>query len=333
MSKPNFFNENRFRAFPFLAGDVGVGTPETGPISMLQLPDEWIVDCGFILGPESGFDVAEHAVWLERVERTGTMVTFEFRSDAPAIEDVPLIFVRMLSDPQYAIEHVESSGAVDGSVSDEGDGCREPLWSGYLVTGRLDSVSTYLGDGDAIVRSDNEARVEPALLQNQAGSIVNSFELANADRTRITVPDGCDEPSWPFETGSIFIAARCIQGDVRLKAGYNCLLTQDTTQNAITIAAGAGAGEGQPCDEVPLFDGESGPAGATNDLFEGGLLCNETVRSINGIGGPLFSFIAGLGVTIQTDPEANRIVVDYSMVGMALCWSSDASTVSESLSV
>ena len=55
MALPNFFNENINRSFPFQRATVGVDTPTSGTVTMLQLPDNFIADCGFILGPESGF--------------------------------------------------------------------------------------------------------------------------------------------------------------------------------------------------------------------------------------------------------------------------------------
>ena len=50
MALPNFFNENINRSFPFQRATVGVDTPTEGYPTMLQLPDNFIADCGFILG-------------------------------------------------------------------------------------------------------------------------------------------------------------------------------------------------------------------------------------------------------------------------------------------
>jgi hypothetical protein len=55
MSRPNFFNDNINRTFPFQLATTGVATPGTGAVTLLQLPDEFVADCGFIMGPESGF--------------------------------------------------------------------------------------------------------------------------------------------------------------------------------------------------------------------------------------------------------------------------------------
>ena len=62
MARPGFFNDNANRTFPFQKGTAGVGTPATGAVTMHQLPDGFVIDCGFIAGPESGFLRPAYAV-------------------------------------------------------------------------------------------------------------------------------------------------------------------------------------------------------------------------------------------------------------------------------
>lgn len=321
--KPNFYDDNRNRAFPFVKHTVGVATPSSGVVTMRQLPHDFIVDCGFVLGPESKYVDGVYTIYLNRVYRTGSTVNYEFASDCPSLIPFPLTFSRSLSDSNFAVEHVESPGV-------DADECREPLWSGYMVSGVMSSVAARLADGDSVTRATGDAVVEPALLQNLNNSLLSSVELANGDRTRITSPEGCSAITWPYQTGGIYLGARCIKGDIKLKPGYNCVITQNSANNTITLSAAQKAGEGQPCAEVPVFTGESPQNGSTNELLSGGPLCNETLRSINGIGGPLFSLLRGAGVSVIPDPENNRIVVDVNLSDLSICWS-DMSIISESI--
>jgi hypothetical protein len=335
MARPGWYNDNRNRAFPFILNTVGVKTPDTGLPTMRQLPDDFIVDCGFVMGPDSGFDAGVHSIWLTKVYRQGNDVFFEFASDAPMLFEKNLTFRRLISEEDYAVEHVEGEPFFDESESASVSlpaSCSEPLWSGYLISGIMANVAARLADGQEIVRQDGDAIVEPALIQNLNDTIVNSLEIANDDRTRATAPDNCPDLVWPHQTGVVFVNARCVQGDVRLKPGYNVVITQNDLANSITIGASVGAGEGQPCAEVPLFEGESPPLGATNNLLAGGPLCNETLRSFNGIGGANFTFLGGQGVSIVPDPENNCIKIDFNLIDMVLCVS-DFSEVSESVSV
>lgn len=329
--KPNFYNDNRNRAFPFLKNTVGSRTPTSGAVTMRQLPDDFIVDCGFTIGPESQFEEDEHSIYLYRIRRQGDLIYFEFASDCPSLYEQNLVFIRDIAEETYAAEFVDGPGPIDISISDsEGDECREPLWSGYLISGNMSSIAARLSSGEQIVRSTGDAIVEPALIQNLAGGLLNSLELANDDRTRVSSPDGCPDITWPHAVGLLFLGARCIQGEIRWKPGYNCLITQNSADNSLTIGAAQAAGEGEPCSEVPLFSSEQPPVGSNNSLLSGGSLCNETLRSINGIGGPIFNVIGGAGVSIVPDPEANRVTVDINMVDLAICWN-DVSVVSESL--
>lgn len=319
-----FYNENRNRAFPFLAGGVG----GTG-----QLPLDAIVDAGFVIGPEAVFDVLAHGVYLASVTRAGDVFYFRFASDCPTLYDRDLVFTRHLADPLYTFEDLDSEG-VYGSVSNsdfvmsyslsdslwdiEFDTCPTALWSGYLVTGDLAALGDLIPAGSTWTRAAGDARLEPALLYNQSGSLVASLNLANNDRTRATGPEDCEDPTWPYETGGVFIAATCLQGDLYFRPGYNCLLTQNTADNSLTITAARGAGEGEPCDPPELFPGEwlasGGGAG-----YDGGVTCNEGLRTINGLGGPAVQLLAGNGVSILPDPLNHRIVIDVNMRNMAVC--------------
>lgn len=330
MPQPNWYNDNANRAFPFEWRSVGVGVPESGPVTITQLPDDFIVDCGFTIGPASSYEEGVDYVYLSRIYRVGSEVYFEFKTSEASMADYPLTFIRSITDEEYSLEYLDSDNPSDrgsqASVSDSvGTACRLPFWSGYLVTGDMSSVAYRLADGESIVNSapvspsGNQALVEAALTDNLSKSIVSSFELANADRTRCTAPPGCPDPTWSFETGIIYESARCIQGAVKLKAGYNVSIGLTPSANTITLSAALNAGEGQPCEEVKLFPTESPPIGAENNLLEGGLLCNDVLRSINGLAGPAFKIKGGQGVSVLPDPDAHCVIIDVNLLNLDLC--------------
>jgi len=314
MARPNFFNDNVNRTFPFRQGTAGMNTPDVGTVTMLELPDQFIADCGFIMGPESGFDEKEHSVFLYRVELVGGTVVFEFRSDVDrgSKPQLSLTFTRNYGDPIYTTEFVEANQESE---------CDEPPWSGYLVTGDMNKIlERFSGGSTYILRSDNVAAVvEPALIQNLNGNQVVSLNLANTDRTRATKPIDCPSYQWSFTPQPIYVAHKCLQGDLRLRAGYNVSISQNTLSNTIQFSAILRAGLGEPCAEVKLFPAETPPIGSTNGLLGGDFYCNEVLRSINGIQGPSLTIFAGTGVGVIPDFDGNAIIVDINLADLSLC--------------
>lgn len=309
MPSPSFFNENENRAYPFTVG--GANPPE--PL---------VVDAGFVAGSKSRFETGTHAVRLAAVRRTGSVFFLDFVSDAPELYDVVLTFRREAGDGDFATEFVDSgggglsesslSGSASGSDVPRDDACDEPLWSGFVVTGRMAAYEALLpGDGETTFA----AAVEPALIQNLSESYVSRFGLANDDRTRATDPEDCFEPA--IETGTAtYVNAACLVGDVVFAPGYNANVRQGAPDNSITLGAAVGDGAGEHCAPVPVYPGETPDDGPR---------CNETIRSVNGLGGPQLTLLAGRGVTITSVPEDNRIVVGVNMSGLALCFDSVSS--------
>lgn len=337
MPRPNFFNDNINRTFPFRWKSVGINTPISGPVTMLELPDEFIADCGFIMGPESGFEEGIHSVFLYKITRVdANTITYEFQSDAPALSGYPLIFTRNASSPIYETEFAESdipaqpinSQSASNSNSFEVV-CGDPFWSGYLVTGPIEATFSRLAIGASITRANaTEALVEPALIQNLNDSQVVSLNLANADRTRALRPANCPPNQWPFPTGQIYVNYTCLQGNIKLQSGYNLSLSQSNTTNTIQFSAIVNAGAGQICEQLKLFPEETPPIGSPNNLLGGDFYCNEVLRTVNGIQGPNLQFFAGSGVAIVADTVNNKLIIDVNLLDLSLC---PYSTVSASI--
>ena len=185
MPKPGFFNDNENRAYPFLEGTAGVDTPATGPITLQQLPHDWIVDCGFTIGPDVKYNDALHVVGLHRIYRRGSMVYFEFTAVSVASQ-LRLTFVRSLDITGYATEYLDWSGPDDGSQSSPAPSvsntahCEMPNFTGFLVTGKMSNLDSYLADGDEISQDElTAAIVDPTLIQNQRKTAVSGLRMAS----------------------------------------------------------------------------------------------------------------------------------------------------------
>ena len=180
-------------------------------------------------------------------------------------------------------------------------------------------IAAAIADGASVTNAYQDGQVELALVQNLSGTAVFSLNVANADRTRVSGADGCDNPEWPFTTGKVYESARCLTGDVRFKEGYNISITTNPVTNTIIFSPIVGAGDGEPCQEVKLFPEETPPIDATNNLLEGGFLCNQLIRAVNGLGGPVLNIVAGNGVSITPDPDNCTLVIDVNLNDLDLC--------------
>lgn len=331
MARPNFFNENANRTFPFKNKTAGIETPDSGTFTMRQLPDDVIVDCGFIMGPESGYVEGVHSIFLYKISKVSSVqINYEFRCDAPSLVDAPLIFAREITPEEYVTSFQESdipeylpisqSASISLSTSEADIVCGEPFWSGYLVTGSVSSLSGRMSLGNIITRSsDEETIVEEGLIQNLDQSQAVSINIANSDRTRALTPADCPDNEWPYTTGEIFVTAECLQGDIVFTPGYNLSLAQIDSSTTIRFGAVLNAGAGTPCEELKLFPAETPPIGSSNNLLEGDFYCNETLRTINGLQGPNFVFFAGNGVAITVDAATNTVEVDVNLVSLSVC--------------
>lgn len=308
MANAGFYNANEHRAYPLT--DV--------PVAAIPLPDPTLVDFGCVVGLRAGFVDGRDRVWLYRVARAGGTVAFEFRSDAPVLAGRALAFERQLGDPEYALSFATDAGAGGSSSSLPGGDCvDDPLLEGFLVTGDLAPVFAALADGEEWVDADGAQPVEPALLQNLARTYVRQVSLANQPRTTVDPPDGCSASSAVPDDGAVRVAAACLTGALKFKEGYNCAIRVARQDNSVTIAGAVGAGEGEACEEVPAYPGETPPPGS--GLLTGGPACDEVLKSINGVGGRVVRLQAGDGVRVAPGDAPNTLVIEADLRGMALC--------------
>lgn len=324
MSQPGFYNDNQNRDYPFvprvrpLTGASGFDPEADGDLAVL--PQGLLLDCGIIMGLEARFDEsAGHTTYLHSISRTGNDVTFSLRTTAPLADGYELVFVCDVNDPPYTIHRNEATSFAPELLDPVGCG-EQPRWSGFLVVGDLAGPDVP-GDGQTIVFIPNLWQLEPARIQNLMQSYAAGISLANHPRLTVTPFAGCESSvgsEEPDEALDVILQATCLTGRLIWKEGFNCVIRQDVGNNAIVIGAGVGAGAGQPCEEIPLFDEESPPDGG--ELLSGGPTCNDVVRAINGVSGRDISLLAGPGFRIQPDEEnPHKLIVSFNAGDFAQC--------------
>jgi hypothetical protein len=219
MPRPGFYNDNEYRAYPFIYSPDDPLTP---------LPTSAIVDCGIIMGLDANFNDATDSVWLQSVARAGSNFVFTLATSAVPAK---LIFVVPAANDEWVINHSQSSVAALVCA-------QEPIWEGFLVTGPLKTLRDNLSVGSTLSFDQDVYTLEPGCIQNLNKAYLRSISVGNY--SRVTVPE-CGEAS-TNTTRSIVANAQCLKGDIRLKEGYNCQITQTDRVNEITVTAYKGAG-------------------------------------------------------------------------------------------
>lgn len=319
MATVNWLNDNENISYPFLKGTVGQDPTDFAGL-ITSLPKSAVVDAGFLLSPQAGYEEGEHNIWLHQVTRSGDLFLFDFRSDAPGLVGWQLRFTRDISAARFATEYVDAevpeiSASSLSSLSD----CNldELLWTGFMISGRLDALAELLPGDGALDGSAATAIVEPTLLRNLGGSYIRTISLANMDRTRAETPEGCRPLCWEHPTGGIYIAKDCITGKIFFREGFNLTIQQNNTNRSLTFNASVGAGMGEVCEQPALFPAETPPGLGT--LYDGSPACDEVIRSINGVGGRVVKLAAGKGVTLFVDSFNSRLVLDVDLHDLAAC--------------
>jgi hypothetical protein len=174
MARPGFFNENINRDYPFLHDWFdGFKLLDTDPDSptyqecvetqlnglapdwrVRDLPDFAIADFGCVMGVESGYIEGIHSVWLQQVRRKGSMISFEFHSDAPGLDGRALIFDRDITSSDFVTESVEDVKATDEALYNW-PACSDNDYDTDLPTDAGDSGSPSSSSSVAAILADD----------------------------------------------------------------------------------------------------------------------------------------------------------------------------------
>lgn len=337
MSLQPFYGDNEHRDYPFITrtepldyvvDDIEGESSSESLGEVATLSQELIVDFGAIMEVDSEYLNGEHDyVYLHRIDRSGSVFSFAFRTTAAGARHEECVFDRDLtSAEEFAVEWVESrvvTGDSSGSSDAVTDPCSDsPKWRAFLVTGALDDLLELLAV-DGVVRFPRGLwRVEPARIQSLAGTYVRSINLANLPRRIVTPPTGCGDPY--AQDDAPIVAAECITGDIRFTEGYNAVIRQESQNGALVFGAAVGAGVGEPCEEVPLYSSESSPDDGS--YLTGGPGCDQILRTINGVSARNLVIRPGFGVLIAPATDAdNTLVIATDDTVLAACRESSSS--------
>lgn len=306
---PGWFNDNKNRTYPFVDQDDG-----------LPFPNSAIVDFGCLITQNVTFG-EQDVVYLDNIFRNPSYFVFSFRITSPEFGGRKLVFTVPSNADDYLTTRSGSDvGDSSSSESISSPDCPYyPEWEGYLVTGTMADLRDVLSIGSTIYGSQERSPVEPALVQNLGHSLVRSINLANKERTKATAPQDCPEYD-PVDTEHNYVSARCLYGDVKFREGYNCSIRQSASTNSLQFSGGVGAGAGEAFDEVPLYPGEVPEGGQM--LLTRGPRCEDTVKTINGVGGAHLNLDEGLGVSIYPGSEEGQLIIDFDLLGTTMCPSS-----------
>jgi len=305
---PGFYAGNALIAHPFLSDPA----PTLAfPGGAAPLPPSAVVDFRATVEPEGGYRPALHRAALASISRAGGVLTFEFRSDAPGLAGTALRFRASEAEAEWTT--LEADAELDaGGPAPAGPCGGAPLWSGLMAVGPLGPILALLPDGG---RAEGEVRVEPALAGPRPGGSTRAIAVGNLDRTRWTSAPDADSGAVP---PLVVVAAGCLTGDVRIRAGRNATIRQDASAGTIELGASVGAGEGEPCGEVPLHPGEAPPEGSP--FLSGGPSCRGLITSISGAEGRAIRAVGRSGVTVSVDPDApHRLLVGPASSGALGC--------------
>lgn len=188
MSKLNFYNDNMFRAYPFVR-DTEINSDALNAA---------VVDAGFILAPEVLYDSNLDRIFLDSVMLSGSAIIFSFKFDRNCSDDRPntdgVAFMQNIDarefTPAIMLENnINLCTNTFGPSNFIPVGYAEPptetistnICDGFLITGNLLPLAAALAAG-ANPLGGKPLEVEPARIQNLNKSRVTTVCVANVKR-------------------------------------------------------------------------------------------------------------------------------------------------------
>jgi hypothetical protein len=191
MSKLGFYNDNMFRAYPFV---------RENPIANEAAVDAAIVDAGFILGPEVRYNSNTDKIFLSMVSYEGGSIIFGFsilRQCAGEYTDYGgIVFSQNAFAPEFSPARLEAE-TTKLCINKFGDKDHPPapttqveidevikdtVIDGFLITGNLETLRGLLAGGGTLSIG---YRLEPARVQNLNNTRVSSICVSNVKRVVI----------------------------------------------------------------------------------------------------------------------------------------------------
>lgn len=314
MPQTEFERGNLARAYPLI---------DNAQIELNPL----IADLSVTVRPAAGFRHGQHQMYLFAVgpltpeQATALNVVgmtrfIAFTSSAPGIRSEALLFVYTDEEERYAVisgvkRHIAQVLTVLFNVAPQtvsSDGIDK--WEGYLTLGDTDATPD---DAVWVVPS---LPVEPARITHTVEAVATPgiTYIYNQALTQYAAPNGCQDISEPplFSSGEYVQSCAPIVGEFRIAGGHSTSISQNTPARTITVSADGSSGElGGICEPLPLVDDASDEDTA--------IRCDEVLRSINGISGPVINVTPLSSVEIGRYPDQHRLIVAPIGIDAANC--------------
>lgn len=291
MADMDFYNRNLYRNYPFSDESLRRAWPVTA------VNRGALLDIGIVFLPNAEFDLSndEHRVLPAVIGANSDIGLYVYAPDA-AVDGISFgVYPGSDISWQRSTFAIASGGVTYGF--------------GWLVHGEPQVGSTsyaaYIASAPLTLPG-----IELRCIQVLDGHYINKFIVANEPRT--VVPSnrhGMSSSSivasgdYPFAPGG-----EKVQGDVRFREGYNCHISVISRNNAMRFSARRGAGDGEPCTEVPRTYAELDKA-ARDEYLDQATRCHEGISNINGVEADVsgnFKIQGGRGVEV-TSPSDHTI--------------------------
>lgn len=338
MPQTEWLTLNKNRRYPFVTSAAfDVDTAQDFPDNAA------IVDAGFTAGIDSNFEPGRDQVYLDEWRITSDTIYISFRiAYGAAASYEPFQCYRWT----FAFSRSAEFGATSYSIPERRTG---QLGDGIDPNPSLGFAFLTIGDVAALVAAMGETagffvyspKIEPALVQTQHAMFVKNIKVANEPRpcppscpcdessssssessqapiasssSSSSSAGECTDPLPPEPTqAAVPIATTLPDGifidAVKLKEGYNCLITVDG--NLIQVGAGVDQGEGMQCEDLRMnADGSFS--------FESCVVCGDLLYAVNGQGFDVegLQLIGQKGVVIDPEPDNHRVIVRFEEEGI-----------------
>lgn len=315
MATTDWFVDNGARAYPFLSS--ALDAPAVHSLAA-RMPLDTVLDAQVIFGVDFAYDAATYTVWLYSVERVGAdELTFTWRVTAPA-DDILGGYAYEVVNTITVDGTIQESRSDINPITDESPCGTTTTWEMQLIFGPMtpESLDSWIEPDETIISDPDELAIEPGCVQSLYAHYSRAVALSNAGRTRATADNG-DDLTWLVPEQPYYTAADCLDGAIRFVDGHNAAVDINATSNSITLNARVGAGAGEACEEIARYDGDIPPA--ERDTLDGGLRCNEVLRSFNGLPGRSVVIQAGDGVRVDARPDEHKLVITVGVSSSAGC--------------
>ena len=324
----NFYNENEFRAYPFLDS-------QGNPGDLILLPHNVVLDAKFTLVASEAD--SESSVSLARVVFTPpNQITLTFQVGAFLAE---IVWEQSLSgierrETAYDVIDLSDSGSVTVKNSSGTVAHANTVVEGYVVMGTLADMPHAFGN------REGSLALEPGNVVLPPAPSVLSVSVGNKNRTRATYPIYCEGDAtgakesdksienplkWPSgmnpdaaywmqhqDLGTMLFSQefldslRIISGKpLVLREGHNCRLEFSSIANSISVIPTLNGGMGPVASDISLGSYVAGnqivkeKPPAERYRLDGAVRLQDTVRLIQDATGPLTA-VQGLGVITVT---------------------------------